>query len=240
MSEHLSDEERKAIRAAIASARNNADSYFDRIRVAVERILSDHLARVTAERDRYKGIAEGQRGTYRERDALAEKVAAVEAVIRRDHRPVPCENHGCPVGQHCVTCEESGEDIQHWPCDYITALGDPGTVLADRDAKVAAQALREAAEESVDIAFASNDDVRDWLRERAAGGEVEQSQSDRIEWGTAHADDLPSVTASRSESQARAQVDDWNASPGSDGKAMVMRRVVGPWEPAEGGEVEQP
>lgn len=51
------------------------------------------------------------------------------------------------------------------------------------------------------------------------------------EWGTAHADDLPSATPAPSEERARAQVDGWNSSPRSDGKGLVMRRVVGPWEP---------
>lgn len=56
--------------------------------------------------------------------------------------------------------------------------------------------------------------------------------TERTEWGHAHADD-PDFVVVTSERSARSAVEGWNSIRGTDGKAILMRRTVGEWEPVE-------
>lgn len=77
----------------------------------------------------------------------------------------PCDcghtinDHGSLIA--CWRCEDEGGDCST-PFEALLAARLEGIV-----ARGAERALREAADECVDVAFAFNEDVRDWLRDRA-------------------------------------------------------------------------
>lgn len=126
-------------------------------------------------------------------DALAEQVAAIQAL----HRP---DGGIDGPGAMCVSCTADfgtpAEDPTPWPCPTAVVLADPGSALAARDTKVAAQARAELLAKVQDVydlqcPVRPSEDythpaarvAHKWWqtvlgglldRERAAGGEVEQ------------------------------------------------------------------
>lgn len=232
---------------------------------AINCILAARLAEVTAERDRL--IAAHQKAVRKGTQSAEHMLAAVERAERaeaeRDGLAAEVNSLTADWDQEHARAEALAEQVaaiedlgDRWTegrvrAPYIGSVGvairavltAPGTALAARDTKVAAQARHvvHVTTEPVAEDAVWCDECEEWVTsgapERAAGGEVKPAT---VEWGTAHADDLPSVTPAQSEKQARAQVDGWNSAPHSDGKGLVMRRTVGPWEPLDGGEVEQP
>lgn len=122
-------------------------------------------------------------------DRLAEQVAAVEAMLGT-HRKGSAYRRGrlvmdtFEICKDCSTFDDDEPEVlinaAAWPCrlsEVRTALADPGSVLADRDAKVAARAWDEGY--SCGLGDCGKDRARETVAanpywQRAAGGEVKQ------------------------------------------------------------------
>lgn len=127
------------------------------------------LAEVTAERDELaaevNSLTADWDHEHARADALAEQVAAVEALIQPAYPTEADETYGTNGWVEPIPAE-----------DIIAALADPGSVLAARDAKVAAQAWDRGY--SCGLGDCGKDRQRETVAanpywQRAAGGEVE-------------------------------------------------------------------
>lgn len=123
-------------------------------------------------------------------EALAEQVAAIVALGELDPVPDGNNRHTSPMADALFNAwaetdestgdYEAGEILAAAAMEKVRiALASPTSVLAARYAKVAAQALRDAAdalEGRLGVAGTPKTlwEFRHWLRARAAGGEVEQ------------------------------------------------------------------
>lgn len=186
--EGLSDERRELLlalaladgqdwRGWVNTSEHTAEMMYGRQADAVESILAARLAEVTAERDEtreygdHTSCVESYSALQARADALAEQVAAVQVAL---------EVRGGP--DLCVSCD--GHDVRATGCyagslaaRIDTAIGEPASVLAARDAKVAAQAWDRGY--SCGLGDCGKDQARETTaanpyRQRAAGGEVEQ------------------------------------------------------------------
>lgn len=57
-----------------------------------------------------------------------------------------------------------------------------------------------------------------------------ENDATREEWGHAHADQPDAVVVVSSEAEARRIVARWNGHPRTDGKGLVVRRIVSDWQ----------
>ena len=169
----LTDEEKRVVWHAWHDAPHFKDLVKTRVDEAYERILAARLAQVTWERDEAraahaKAVAHGVTvGEAYERavdraGALAEQVAAIAALVARWAAEAPVAR--TDQAHAILDCERA----------IRAALASPGSVLAARDAKVAAQAWDEGAIWAGAVRLGGTVSADNPYRARAAGGEVDR------------------------------------------------------------------